>query len=134
MQNQVCVITGATSGIGKATAIGLARMGGNVVIIGRDKMQGENALSEIKTESGNSKVDLLLADLSSQAEVRKLAEEIKARYTSLHMLINNAGIAPVKRSVPRTVSRASLPSTTWPRSCSLISCSACSRTVRRRAW
>jgi NAD(P)-dependent dehydrogenase (short-subunit alcohol dehydrogenase family) len=99
MQNKVCIITGATSGIGKATAIGLSNMGANVVIIGRDEEQGENAQNEIKSKSGNPKVDLLLADLSSQVEIRKLAEDIKARYPTLHVLINNAGIAPVKRSV-----------------------------------
>lgn len=99
MDNKVCLITGATSGIGKATATGLAKTGANVVIIGRDEEQGEIAQNEIKRKSGNSKVDLLLTDLSSQAEIRKLAEEIKARYPALNVLINNAGIAPIKRSV-----------------------------------
>jgi NAD(P)-dependent dehydrogenase (short-subunit alcohol dehydrogenase family) len=99
MQNKVCVITGATSGIGKATALGLAKMGATVMIIGRDRVEGEIAQKEIKNRSRNSKVDLLLADLSSQAEICKLAEEIKARYPRLHVLINNAGIAPLKRSV-----------------------------------
>lgn len=99
MQNTVCIITGATSGIGKATAMGLAKMGANVVIIGHDMEQGENAQNEIKSKSGNPNVDLLLADLSSQAEIRKLAEDIKARYTTLEVFINNAGIAPIKRSV-----------------------------------
>ena len=99
MQNKVCIITGATSGIGKATALGLAKMGANVAIIGLDKEHGENAQNEIKSKTGNPNVDLLLDDLSSQAEIRKLAEEIQARYTTVHVLINNAGIAPIKRSV-----------------------------------
>ena len=99
MQNKVCVITGATSGIGKATALGLAKMGATVIITGRDQVEGEIVQREIKNKSGNSKVDLLLADLSSQAEIHKLAQEIKVRYPRLHVLINNAGIAPVKRSV-----------------------------------
>jgi len=99
MQNKVCIITGATSGIGKATALGLAKMGANVAIIGHDKEQGENAQNEIKSKTGNPNVDLLLDDLSSQAEIRKLAEDIQARYTTVHVLINNAGIAPIKRSV-----------------------------------
>ena len=99
MQNKVCIITGATSGIGKATALGLAKMGANVAIIGHDKEQGENAQNEIKSKTGNPNVDLLLDDLSSQAEIRKLAEAIQARYTTVHVLINNAGIAPIKRSV-----------------------------------
>ena len=99
MQNKVCIITGATSGIGKATALGLAKMGANVAIIGQDKEQGENAQNEIKSKTGNPNVDLLLDDLSSQAEIRKLVEDIQARYTTVHVLINNAGIAPIKRSV-----------------------------------
>ena len=99
MHKKVCVITGATSGIGEATALGLAKMGATVVIVGRDEKQGVAAQNEIQNKSGNPDVDLLLADLSSQAEIRKLAEEITARYPTLHVLINNAGIAPVKRSV-----------------------------------
>lgn len=99
MQNQVCVITGATSGIGKATALGLAKMGAAVVIIGCDPGQGTYAQDEIRKISGSSKVALLLADLSSQAEICRLAEEIKTRYPGLHVLINNAGIAPIKRAV-----------------------------------
>jgi NAD(P)-dependent dehydrogenase (short-subunit alcohol dehydrogenase family) len=74
-------------------------MGANVAIIGHDKEQGESAQNEIKSKSGNPKVDLLLADLWSQAEIRKLAEDIQARYQTVHVLINNAGIAPIKRSV-----------------------------------
>lgn len=101
MQNKVCIITGATSGIGKATAIGLASKGAKVVIIGRDQQLGENARNEIKSKSGNPKVDLLLADLSSQGEIRKLAEDIKSRYPWLHVLINNAGIGSIKRSVTK---------------------------------
>ena len=99
MQNKVWFITGAISDIGKATAIGLANMGANVVIIGRNEKQGENAQNEIKSKNGNPKVDLLIADLSSQVEIRKLAGEIQARYSALNGLINNAGIAPIKRSV-----------------------------------
>ena len=97
MQNKVCVITGATSGIGKATAIGLAKKDAQVIIIGRDSMQGEIAQNEIKSQSGNPKVDLLLADLSSQAEIRKLAEDIQERYQTVDVLINNAGIAIIKK-------------------------------------
>lgn len=63
MQNKVCIITGAISGIGKATALGLAKMGTIVAIIGRNKEQGENAQEEIQSKSGNPNVDLLLADL-----------------------------------------------------------------------
>jgi NAD(P)-dependent dehydrogenase (short-subunit alcohol dehydrogenase family) len=99
MDGRVCMITGANSGIGKATAVGLARMGASVVMVCRDRARGEAAMSEIKAVSGNQNVDLLLADLSSQASVRQLAQDFKARYSRLHVLINNAGIALGKRSV-----------------------------------
>lgn len=99
MDQRVCIITGANSGIGKATALGLARLGATVVMVCRDQARGEAAMTEIKTVTGNPNVDLLLADLSSQAEVRRLAEEFKAHYPQLHVLINNAGVAPVQRSV-----------------------------------
>ncbi|MFB0537455.1 MAG: SDR family oxidoreductase [Anaerolineae bacterium] len=99
MKDQICMITGANSGIGKATALGLARRGATVVIVCRNRDRGEAALAEIKSATGNPNVDLLLADLSSQAEVRRLAEEFKSRYSHLHVLINNAGVALSKRSV-----------------------------------
>ena len=80
MQGKVCLITGANSGIGKATALGLANMGATVVLVCRDKQRGEAAQAEIKAQSGNESVDLLLADLASQASIRQLAAEVKARY------------------------------------------------------
>ena len=99
MKENVCMVTGATSGIGKATALGLAKMGATVVIVGRNQQRGEAAMAEIRAESGNQRVDLLLADLSSQAAVRQLAEDFRARYQALHALINNAGVFFSKRSV-----------------------------------
>jgi short-subunit dehydrogenase len=77
MGEKVCMITGATSGIGKATAMELASMGASVVMVGRDLGRGEAALAEIKEQSANASVDLMLADLSSQQEVRRLADEFK---------------------------------------------------------
>ena len=91
MQGKVCLITGANSGIGKATALGLAHMGATVVMVCRDRARGEEAQREIKTQSGNDAVDLLLADLSSQQSIRQLADIFRQRYTNLHVLINNAG-------------------------------------------
>ncbi len=99
MKDRICMITGASSGIGKATALGLAKMGAAVVIVARDRDRGEAAQAEIATASGNQHVDLLLADLSSQADVRRLAEEFRSRYTHLHVLINNAGVALSKRTL-----------------------------------
>jgi len=99
MKGRVCVITGATSGIGKATALGLAKIGATIVIVGRDQKRAEQARDEIRLQSGNQNVDVLTADLSSRAEIMLLALNIKARYPQLHVLINNAGISPIKRSV-----------------------------------
>src|SRR5438552_15942400 len=97
MTGKVCLITGANSGIGKATALGLAKLDATVVIVSRDKDKGEAALLEIRTRSGNKSVDAMVADLSSQYSVRELAHDFKARYKKLHVLINNAGVFLPKR-------------------------------------
>jgi retinol dehydrogenase-14 len=99
VQDEVCLITGASSGIGKATALGLARMGATVVIVARGRDRGQAALADIKAASGNPDVDLLLADLSSQAEVHQLAENVRSRHSHLHVLINNAGVVLSKRTL-----------------------------------
>ena len=99
MKDRVCMITGANSGIGRATALGLAEMGASVVMVCRNRERGEEALAEVKAATGNPTVDLLLADLSAQAEVRRLAQNLKTRYSHLHVLINNAGIALSKRAL-----------------------------------
>src|SRR5438132_7244598 len=91
MQGKICMVTGANSGIGKATALELAQMGATVVMVGRDRARGEEARSEITTKSRNNAVDLLQADLSSQQSIRKLVENFQHHYTHLHVLINNAG-------------------------------------------
>jgi NAD(P)-dependent dehydrogenase (short-subunit alcohol dehydrogenase family) len=93
MQGKICMVTGANSGIGKATALALAQMGATVVMVCRDRARGEEARSEIITKSRNNAVDLLLADLSSQESIQQLVERFKQRYTHLHVLINNAGAA-----------------------------------------
>lgn len=99
LQDKIALVTGATSGIGKSTAMGLARMGARVVLVARDRAKGEATRAEIIAQSGNKAVDLLLADLSSQASVRQLAEDFKARYERLHLLINDAGGVFHKRSL-----------------------------------
>jgi NAD(P)-dependent dehydrogenase (short-subunit alcohol dehydrogenase family) len=99
MNNKVCMITGANAGIGRATALGLAKMGATVVMVCRNPDRGEAAMQEIRAESGNTRVELMVADLSSQAAIRQLASDFKARYSQLHVLVNNAGVAPVQRSV-----------------------------------
>jgi NAD(P)-dependent dehydrogenase (short-subunit alcohol dehydrogenase family) len=91
MQGKICLITGATNGIGKATAQALAQMGATVVIVGRNAPKTAQLVEEIRAASGNKNVDSLLADLSSQQEVRRLADEFKSKYSHLHVLLNNAG-------------------------------------------
>jgi retinol dehydrogenase-14 len=85
------LITGATGGIGKATAVGLARLGARVGITGRDRARTETAAAEIARASGNPAVDAFVADLSSQAEVRRLAAEVLDAFPRLDVLINNVG-------------------------------------------
>jgi NAD(P)-dependent dehydrogenase (short-subunit alcohol dehydrogenase family) len=97
MQGKICLVTGATSGIGKQTALGLARMSATVVMVARDGERGEAVRDEIREQSRNQQVDLLLADLSSQQSVRQLAEQFRQQYTNLHVLINNAGLFSLQR-------------------------------------
>lgn len=91
MQGRICLITGGTNGIGKSTALGLAQLGATVVIVGRDAPKTVQVVEEIRAASSNNAVDFLLADLSSQQEVRRLADEFKRKYLHLHVLLNNAG-------------------------------------------
>jgi NAD(P)-dependent dehydrogenase (short-subunit alcohol dehydrogenase family) len=91
MNGKICLVTGGTNGIGKATAQALAQMGATVVIVGRDAQKAAQVGKEIRGASGNQNVDWLLADLSSQQDIRRLATEFKSKYSQLHVLINNAG-------------------------------------------
>ncbi len=97
MGGKTVLITGGTSGIGKATAVALAAMGADVVVSGRDPKRGGLALEEIRAHSTGGSVELILADLSAQAEVRRLAEEFRERHGRLDVLINNAGLVQSTR-------------------------------------
>jgi NAD(P)-dependent dehydrogenase (short-subunit alcohol dehydrogenase family) len=99
MQGKVCLVTGSSSGIGKVTARELARMGATVVMVCRNRAKGEAVQAEIKEVTGNAQVDLIVADLSSLAEVSRAANEFKQKYTQLHVLINNAGGVNAERKV-----------------------------------
>jgi NAD(P)-dependent dehydrogenase (short-subunit alcohol dehydrogenase family) len=99
MTGKTCLITGANSGIGKETALGLARMGARVVLVCRNQQKGQNALAEIQRETGSSQLDLLVADTSSFGSVRALAGQVRQRYPRLDVLINNAGAAVRYRTV-----------------------------------
>ncbi len=98
MDGRVVLITGGTSGIGKAAATALANMGAEVVITGRNKEKGEGVVEEIRRESGNDEVSFLSADLAVQAEVRRLAEEFEASHDRLDVLVNNAGLILSERT------------------------------------
>ena len=91
IQGKIYLITGATSGLGKATAIALASAGATVVGVGRNPAKCVASADEIKTRSGNPAVDFLLADLSSQAEIRSLATQFTQKYPHLNVLVNIAG-------------------------------------------
>jgi NAD(P)-dependent dehydrogenase (short-subunit alcohol dehydrogenase family) len=94
----VCVVTGASSGIGLATARALATTGATVTLVCRDLSRGEAAVAEVRAASPTGAVDLALADLSSQAEVRRLAADLLARHPRLHVLVNNAGVVNLRHS------------------------------------
>ena len=91
MTGRTVLITGGTGGIGKATAIGLARMGARVGIVGRDAARAEAAAADIRSTSGNDAVDVFIADVSAQSEVRRLAAEVLEAYPRLDVLVNNVG-------------------------------------------
>ncbi len=91
MRGKVCLVTGSNSGIGKVTALVLARYGAQVVMLCRNPARGEAAQAEIKAKSGNQAVDLLVADLTSPGSIRQAVQEFLNRYTRLDVLVNNAG-------------------------------------------
>jgi NAD(P)-dependent dehydrogenase (short-subunit alcohol dehydrogenase family) len=99
MSDKIVLITGANSGIGKAASLALAKMSAQVVMVARNKERGETARAEIVKESGNSSVDLLLADLSSLESVRQLSREFQSKYRRLDVLVNNAGLFNQRRNV-----------------------------------
>jgi NAD(P)-dependent dehydrogenase (short-subunit alcohol dehydrogenase family) len=91
LARKVFLVTGATDGIGKAAANEFARRGATLTIFGRNKQKTEQVLAELKAASGNPKLDLLLCDLSRMADVKRAAEEFKAKHDRLDVLVNNAG-------------------------------------------
>ncbi|MHB0967829.1 MAG: SDR family oxidoreductase [Bellilinea sp.] len=91
MNGKVCMVTGATSGMGEMTARRLAELGATVILVGRNRERGDETLRRIMAATGNTAVELMLADLSSQAQIRQLVQQFKSRYQHLHVLVNNAG-------------------------------------------
>jgi NAD(P)-dependent dehydrogenase (short-subunit alcohol dehydrogenase family) len=99
IEGKACIITGASSGIGKASAEQLASMGANVVMVCRNPEKGEKAKAEVERKSGSKSVELMHADLASFASVRTFAQEYTQIHDSLHVLLNNAGVARPLRSL-----------------------------------
>ena len=97
LEGRIALVTGATSGIGQETALGLAARGAQVVLVGRDRARAEAARKDVSERSGNPRVDVLLADFASLEAVRGLAREFCERYPALHLLVNNAGVAMTER-------------------------------------
>jgi len=91
VQDKIALVTGATSGIGFETALGLARQGFRVGLVGRDAARTRAAAERIRSAVPEARVDPFTADLSVQAEVRRLAGEVRALYSRLGVLVNNAG-------------------------------------------
>jgi NAD(P)-dependent dehydrogenase (short-subunit alcohol dehydrogenase family) len=91
MKGKIVLITGATSGVGKESALGLAKMGATVVLVGRSSEKLDRVASSISTATGNRAIDTMVCDLTSMENVRKLASDFKHRHQRLDVLVNNAG-------------------------------------------
>ena len=95
---KICMVTGANSGIGKVTAEKLAELGATVVLVCRNEDKGRKALTDIQRKSGNAALELLVADFASFDSVKSLANDYLRGHDSLHVLVNNAGVAELRHS------------------------------------
>jgi len=98
MKNPICLITGATEGVGKLTALELAKKGFTIVVAARNANKAEALKEEIEASTGNAGCDYIVADLESLGQVRQLAETFRRRYATLDVLINNAGVFLPRRT------------------------------------
>jgi NAD(P)-dependent dehydrogenase (short-subunit alcohol dehydrogenase family) len=98
LAGKLCVVTGGTSGIGRATATILARAGASLVLVGRSAAHGREAVATAKA-AGAPAVDVLLGDLSERDEVRRIADQILTRHPCVHALVNNAGALFLRRQL-----------------------------------
>jgi NAD(P)-dependent dehydrogenase (short-subunit alcohol dehydrogenase family) len=98
LRGKTALITGATNGIGRASAHALARMGAKLFLVARDSRRAEETCAEIRRETPGAELHVLLADLGSQADVRRAAAEFLATGESLQLLLNNAGVMQLARS------------------------------------
>jgi NAD(P)-dependent dehydrogenase (short-subunit alcohol dehydrogenase family) len=99
MNEKICLVTGANSGIGKVTAKALAAGGATVIMVCRNRDKGESARGEIVRETRNENVSLMIADFSDLSQIRRLAAGVRAKYPRLHALVNNAGAYNGKRKL-----------------------------------
>ncbi len=99
IKGKYCLVTGASSGIGREIALGLAKLGARVTMVCRDPSRGKAALEYVMDGSGNRAVELMLADLSSQGRVKELAMAYRSKHDRLHVLVNNAGIIMARREL-----------------------------------
>jgi NAD(P)-dependent dehydrogenase (short-subunit alcohol dehydrogenase family) len=97
MHDRTMMVTGATAGIGEVTARTLAEQGATVIVVGRNPERCRTTVNRITQRTGNPSVEFMVADLSSQAEIRQLADAFKRRHERLHALVNNAGAAFARR-------------------------------------
>ena len=99
MENKVFIVTGATSGIGKALALEIAKTGQALVMIARDVDHGQSALQEIRRQAPNPKIAQLQVNLWVLSSVRNVAEILKSKYEKVNVLINNASVYKRQRTV-----------------------------------
>lgn len=99
MTGKTCLVTGATSGIGRETAVRLAQLDAALLIIARDRERGSGAAAEIRRRAPSARVEVMTADLSSLAQVRSLGQEVMARHDRLDILVNNAGVISTRRQL-----------------------------------
>ena len=99
MEGKLCLITGATDGIGKETAKCLAEYNARLILVGRDQIKGESVRNELMVQTGNDQIDIMTADLSNMNAIQKLSAEIHKKYNKLNVLINNAGAFFSKREI-----------------------------------
>jgi NAD(P)-dependent dehydrogenase (short-subunit alcohol dehydrogenase family) len=99
MRGKTCLVTGITSGIGKVTARELVRLGALVLGVARDEERGRQAAAEIMASEPEGRLDLLMADMSRLADVRRLIDQVTGRYERLDVLVNNAGVSKARREL-----------------------------------
>ena len=99
VRDKLCIVSGATNGIGKQTALGLASQGARVVVVARSPAKGDATVHEVSEATSDGSVELLLCDFASQRSIRAAAEEVLARFKAIHVLVNNAGVMNLRREV-----------------------------------